>query len=284
MLKYKIKDIESLTGIKAHTLRVWEKRYNLFQPERTDTQIRTYSTKDLKKILNISVLYQNGWKISKIAKLSAEEISKNVMELSSTKEVSNAVVSLLIQALIDFDDTRFERVLNNTIAKEGLFHAYVNYILPFLKHIGVMWSVGAIEPAHEHFVSNIIRQKIIISIDQLEPVESKSIDYVLYCPEGEWHEIGLLFYYYRLKKQGKRVFYLGTSVPFDSVIKTIKLLNPKALVSSFVTSIEKERLDKHLVDLRKVFKQKIYVGGRCIDQYEFSKFNDVFHISALLSV
>ncbi|MEX1191119.1 MAG: MerR family transcriptional regulator [Brumimicrobium sp.] len=284
VLVYKIKDIEILTGIKAHTLRVWEKRYNLFNPERTNTKIRTYSDKDLKKALNISVLYKKGWKISKLAKLSDEEISNEVIQIYSSKEISNVVISLLIQSLIDFDNIRFERILNNAISKEGLHYAYFNYILPFLKHVGVMWSVGAIQPAHEHFVSNIVRQKIIASIDDLEEEQTGEVDYVLYCPEHEWHEIGLLFYYYVLKNKGFRVLYLGACSPIESVLKTTDLLKPKAVVASFVTSIDSTKLEEHLVAVRKKFNNPIYLGGSYIEDIDLSKFKQVLHIKSLIPV
>jgi len=203
MANYRIKDIETLTGIKAHTIRMWEKRYGILQPDRTDTKIRTYSDEDVTRILNVSILNNNGWKISKIAALDDFTLRREVLAASRQPNEDSALVNLLIQSLIYMDEDLFHRVIDNAVEKENFKTVYINYIIPFLKKIGVMWHVGSINPAQEHFISNLIRQKLIVAIDKLPTPVNTSIDYLLFCREQEWHEIGLLFYHYCLKEDGQ---------------------------------------------------------------------------------
>ncbi|HZH86083.1 MAG TPA: MerR family transcriptional regulator [Brumimicrobium sp.] len=278
MAEYKIKDLETLTGIKAHTIRMWEKRYDLLSPERTETKIRTYSDEDLVKLLNISILYDNGWKISKIAECSEQEIKRNVDRICNDEQSFSAVVSLLIQSMIEMDCDTFERVLNKSIEKEGLEMAYQNYLLAFLNRIGVLWMVGTITSVQEHFVSNLIRQKVIVETDKLPIVDKRRFDAVLFTPEGEFHEISLLYYNYILKKRNYRTLYLGANLPITDLKKTLKTTNPKNLIVSMVANVNEIDYSQYLNQLINEVKLPIFLGGAIVDSYGLPKSEIVFPI------
>ena len=261
MGEYKIKDIEVLTGIKAHTLRIWEKRYEIMVPERTDTQIRTYSDAELSFLLNISLLNKSGYKISKIAKLSAQEINDLVWKIKVSNNLDNSGEKFIL-ALIHLDELLFRDTLGDLIQEVGLENTFTNHLIPFLDRIGVMWLVGSITPAQEHFISNLIRQKIISEIDKLPIPDSSSAPLMLFLPEHEWHEIGLLYYQFLLRNKGLHTVYLGQSLPYESAIDCIRSLNPKAILTSWLTAVEDEFMIKYFEQLKSVVGDKIiYAGG-----------------------
>jgi DNA-binding transcriptional MerR regulator len=261
MAEYKIRDLEVLTGIKAHTLRIWEKRYGLIQPERTDTQIRTYSDKELTMLLNVALLNKHGIKISKIANMTPNEVNEKVAELKKG-EHSDSSTEMLILALIELDEVLFKHTFTDLVNKHGLEKTFSNYIVPFLDRIGVMWLVGSINPAQEHFISTLIRQKVIVEIDKLPIPEKKYGPVILYTPEHEWHELGLLFYNYVLRSIGVYTVYLGQSVPFDSLIECVEKLRPKAIISSWVTAVDKKFMQHYFKDLNKKAEGvDLYAGG-----------------------
>jgi len=221
MAVYSIKELESLSGIKAHTIRIWEKRYNLIEPHRTTTNIRYYTDNELKKILNVSVLNRHGIKISNIAKLSDKELKDEIMRVSSSNPSTENTIDSMIISMIDMDELKFISTLNKAIAKQGFTNAYINIVYPFLDKIGVLWMAGDINPAQEHFVLNLVRQKLIAAVDSFSHVYNPNAQkFLLFLPEGEWHEIGLLLALYLLKEAGHNVVYLGQSVPYSDVIAT----------------------------------------------------------------
>lgn len=260
MAEYKIRDIEALTGIKAHTIRIWEKRYGILVPDRTASKIRTYSEADLMLLLNVSILNQNGIKISKIAQMSVTELKDKVRAASFSKESESAVLSLLIGGLIEFDAVLIRRILQSIILKEGVRACYLNYILPFLDRIGVMWLVGSITPAQEHFVSNLIREMLIVETSKLVvPIKPKKT-YVLFCREGDWHELSLLFYNYLLIEKGHQTVYLGQSLPLDK----LELIGDKTNLTAFVTSLISPLDDKAQKDMIRFINKTthpVYLGG-----------------------
>jgi DNA-binding transcriptional MerR regulator len=261
MAAYKIKDIEVLTGIKAHTIRIWEKRYGILEPDRTDTQIRTYNDKDLTFLLNISMLNKSGFKISKIAGLSNEEIGELVWNL----KYNNADNSdeKLVLALIELDERLFGQALNNLIEIHGLEKAFSDVIIPFLERIGVMWIVGTINPAQEHFISNLIRQKVIGEIDKLPIPDKGAQQIMLFLPEHEWHELGLLFYQYTLRKNGINTIYLGQSLPYDSLLLAIEKVQPNAILTSWLAAVDDKFIATFFSNLLKDTKKQIdiFAGG-----------------------
>lgn len=246
MGKYSIKDLEKLSRIKAHTIRIWEKRYNLISPERTDTNIRYYGDNQVKRLLNISILNNNGVKVSHIADFTDEQIRSKVEEfLLKSNEFDNHI-QYLIGAMMNLDEAKFVLEFNRFTEAFGFEDTMLKIIYPMLDRIGVLWLTDHITPAHEHFISNLIRQKLLAEINRL-PVPEKTDDvWVLFLPEHESHEVGLLFAYYVLKNLGKTVFYLGQNVPTTSIFGVIEEIKCNNLFSIWTTPVDDETFDAYL--------------------------------------
>lgn len=235
MGKYSIKELEKLSGIKAHTIRIWEKRHNIIEPQRTSTNIRFYTDVDLKRIINVSLLNSHGFKISKIADMSAEDVIRKVQEISEQKNDALIPIDQLLIAMVDLNEEQFERIVSQYTQKFGLDRAITEVVYPFLDKIGVLWQTGEITPAHEHFISNLIRQRLIVSIAALPIPTSSSKRALLFLPEGELHELGLLFLHYIIRKNGYKTYYLGQSVPYDDLKKVYEVHKPQLLITSFTS-------------------------------------------------
>ena len=261
MGKYSIRELEKLSGIKAHTIRIWEKRHNIITPSRTHTNIRLYSDSDLKKIINVSLLNNSGIKISKIADMSADDLNKKVMEIAEVRNDLFIPIEQLVAAMVDIDEEAFEKVLNNLILRNGFVKTVTEIVYPFLERIGILWQTQNITPAHEHFISNLIRQKIIVAIDglQLPPKTAKSV--MLFLPEGEMHEIGLLFYHYLTRHAGYRTYYLGQSVPHNDLKSVFARHMPDFLITSITTAPASPVADYLRVLCRDFPGTPIYVSG-----------------------
>ena len=264
MGNYSIKDIERISGIKAHTLRIWEKRYGIIEPNRTDTNIRYYTNEQLKKILNIAILNNYGLKISKIVGLSAAELHQKVIEISSEEVEENLQIEALVVAMVEVDESRFEKILANCTLRLGFEQTILNIVYPFFKKVGVLWQAGAINPAQEHFISNLIRQKLIVAIDsQGMMVKDDAKRFLLFLPEGELHELGLLFYNYLIQKSGHKVIYLGQSVPLDDVVKVNSLSPADYVVTASLSISAPESVNALLQNLLDLFpSQKIFIANR----------------------
>lgn len=263
---YSIKDLEKLSGIKAHTLRIWEKRYSLFEPDRTKTNIRYYSNDDLKRILNISILNKNGIKISKIALMRDEEITEKVAELNLILTDNEDVIDNLMVGMIDLDESHFENIFTACISRIGFENTIQKVISPFFTRIGTMWQTGGINPAQEHFVSNIVRQKMIVAIDGLKNSKTKKKgSAVLFLPENELHELSLLFYNYALKSRNYKTIYLGQSVPSADIIKVSEIVKPDLILSIITTPYQKKEFDK-LIKLIQTLsdKRQILLSGKVV--------------------
>lgn len=263
MSAYSIKDLENLSGIKAHTLRIWEQRYSIIQPRRTLGNIRSYDDEDLKLVLNIALLRDKGFKISKIAKLSLEELSKEVVNLSQQALSYPDQIYSLTLAMIDLDEERFEKVISTNILQHGFENTMINIVYPFLSRIGTLWMTGSIGPAQEHFITYLIRQKMIVAIDgQVVKADENSQTFVLFLPEGETHEIGLLFANYILRARNHKVIYLGQSLPFDELKFVVNLHNPDYIFSAFTSVPGSDDILDYLKKLGTTFtEQKILVTG-----------------------
>lgn len=258
---YKIKDLEQLTGIKAHTIRVWEKRYGILNPERTDTQIRTYSDKELVSILNVALLNKSGLKISRIAEMSEKEVNQKVADLKGNYVVETSYEQL-VMSLVELDENLFKSTLSNLIEDFGLEVTFTNHLIPFLDKIGIMWLVGSINAAQEHFMSNLIRQLIITEIDKIEVPALREKPIMLFLPEHEWHEISLLFYQFVLRKMGKSTFYLGQSLPYGAVVECVEKIQPACLVTSWLTSVDGAFVKKYFQRLHNDTNGlKVFAGG-----------------------
>lgn len=249
MTTYSVTQVEAITGISSHKLRIWERRYTFIKPNRTDTNIRYYTDEDLKLLINIGVLSRNGIKISQIDKMSNKEIEDKVLEISdnAVPEMEDEISSL-VMSTINLDEDLFNRVFQRQLIQNGLFGTISELIYPFLSKIGVFWGTSKIIPAQEHFISNLIRQKIIAAIDTLAdpPVGAPGI--LLFLFEGEMHELPLLLSTFIAKNNGWKVYYLGQNVPLDNVIVTAKMINIK-LVMSMITAPRIEDLSD---DIRKL--------------------------------
>ena len=263
MSNYSIKDLEQLSGIKAHTLRIWEQRYNIINPKRTDTNIRTYDDKDLKLVLNIALLQAHDFKISAIAKLSLEELSKEVLAISDRQLNYPDQIHALTITMIDIDEERFEKIMATNVLHFGFENTMINIIYPFLGRIGTLWITGSIGPAQEHFITNLIRQKIIVAIDgQVLKLDANSKTYVLYTPEGELHEIPLLFANYVLWARNNKVVYLGQSMPFSELKFICELHKPDYLFSVITSTPGQDEIQQYVDKLGNSFPEvKVLLTG-----------------------
>ena len=237
MSTFSIRDLEHLSGIKAHTIRIWEQRYELIQPKRTDTNIRYYDDHDLKLILNVALLKENGVKISKIAEMTESDMQREVIKLTERNLRYPEQIHSLTIAMVDLDEERFEKIISSNILKLGFEKTMINVIYPFLSKIGILWQTGAINPAQEHFISNLVRQKLIAAIDGQYFVSSeKARKYILYLPEGELHELSLLFADYIIKSRNNRTVYLGQSLPFMDLTAVYDIHKPDYILSVITTT------------------------------------------------
>lgn len=238
MNAFTIKDVENLSGIKAHTIRIWEQRYSLLTPKRTHTNIRYYSNDDLKTILNISLLNKYGFKISRINKMSAVEMRDRILSLSQGEALQDRICNELVQQMIDLDAEGFEATIDNYIHARGIEKAIIYILFPFLERIGILWHTSKINPGQEHVVSNIIRQKLIVGIQSVASHLHTGKTATLFLPEGEHHELGLLFVHYLLKSRGVGVLYIGADVPLKDLQYVAQLKKPD-LLYTHLTSVAK---------------------------------------------
>lgn len=249
MGQYSIKELEKLSGIKAHTIRIWEKRHHIVEPQRTDTNIRLYSDEDLKKIINVSLLNNQGIKISRIADMSLEEINKKILELSEQKPEADIFIDQMIVAMMDMDEAKFEAVISKLSDRFGFEKTITGMVYPFLDKIGVLWQTGNITPAHEHFITNLIRQKIITAIAALRIPPRTAPKAVLFLPEGELHELGLLFYHYLVRYKGFYTYYLGQSVPYKDLKEVYAIHQPIILITSLISTPAARDLQDYMNNL-----------------------------------
>ncbi len=268
MLRYSINDLEKITGIKAHTIRIWEKRYNVVCPQRTDTNIRYYDDSDLKKLLNISTLNKHGFKISEIIKMDNEKLCDKIVEVSSTSNNYDSHLNNLVVSMIEMDEDKFEKVLSSAIIKLGFEKTITHIIYAFLEKVGILWQIGTINPAQEHFISNLIRQKLIIAIDgQQNTPKINAKTFLLYLPENELHELGLLFYSYIIKKAGHKVIYLGQSVPLRDLLEVITIREADFIITYFVAALDCKQIPDYLKKISEGFAQKdIFIAGLQVKQ------------------
>ncbi len=263
MGRYSIKELERLSGIKAHTIRTWEKRYNVFNPNRTETNIRYYSDKDLKKLLNISLLSRHGYKISKISDLSLDEINRKIATLEDNFEDIESYIEQLTVCMIEMDEIKFEKLLSVYVLKFGFEKTIQEIVFPFLRKVGVLWLSDNINPIQEHFISNLIRQKIIVAIDGLSIRAVPDAPRVmLFLPENELHEISLLYFHYLIRKLQFNTFYLGQHVPVRNLEEAAKIYRPSYLITSISYSADAEELQEYAHLLSNKFPNcGIYMTG-----------------------
>ena len=252
---FSIKDLENLSGIKAHTIRIWEKRYNLLSPERTQTNIRMYSLLSLQKLLNITLLYENGLKISKIAQLTNEEIPLKVREIIDEKSIKNNMMNALKLSMINFDQNLFHNTYNQLLVDLSFREIFKDYFVPLLQELGYLWQTNTISTTHEHFITNFVKQKVYTNtekVQRLEPVDPNKI-FVLFLPENEVYELGILYLNYELNLRGYKSIYLGQSVPIENLEPLLANDNFIEFVTYATVEPSKEKIDKYI----QRFKKKI---------------------------
>ena len=257
-VNFSIKDLENLTGIKAHTIRIWEKRYNLLTPNRTDTNIRNYSITSFQKLLNISYLNNNGLKISKIASLKEEEIPIKVREIASRARVEDHAINALKMAMINFDQVLFYNTYNNLIETKTFSDVFYTVFLPLLNEIGLLWQTNTITPAHEHFLSVHIKQKILLNIERLQSLEPRPVSksYILFLPDHEIHDIGLLFVNYQLRRKGYHTIFLGESMPMESLGDLHEFFDEITFLSYFTVQPETGQMMSYIKRFHKLLLEK----------------------------
>lgn len=263
MAVYSINDLEKLSGIKAHTIRVWESRYGLMQPQRTPTNIRYYDDDDLKFLLNIAFLNRNGYRISVIAKMDQKEITDKVAELSDVQLDEAVQLDALTIAMIEMDELKFDRIISANIKQLGFERTMIEVILPFLDKLGLLWLTGSIHPVQENFISYLIRQKLIVAIDQLAvPSDEAAEKFLIYLPEQEKQELSLLFVHYLLKARGKRVIYIGHDVRLYDVKDAYDIHQPDFIFTMITETYAKEPVNTYLEKLKEHFSEaEVLVTG-----------------------
>jgi DNA-binding transcriptional MerR regulator len=254
---FSIRDLENLSGIKAHTIRIWEKRYNLLVPQRTATNIRTYSLSSLQKLLNVTLLYNNGYKISKISRIPEENIPLMVREIVSKNSVKNHAINAFKLSMINFDQTLFMSTYNSVLQENSFRDVFKEVFIPLLNEIGLLWQTDTISPAHEHFITSLIKQKILINTEKLQGQEptNKSKIFVPFLPENEIHEIGLLYLNYEIVLRGYKSIYLGQTVPLDTLKDVMKYFENICFVSYFTVTPTKEKIEKYMIQFTELVKE-----------------------------
>ncbi|MEO7310860.1 MAG: MerR family transcriptional regulator [Chitinophagaceae bacterium] len=266
MNAFTIKDLENLSGIKAHTIRIWEQRYNFLKPQRTNTNIRYYSNEELKTILNVALLNKYGFKISHLDKMMPADILDKIYLLSQSQAQYDRVINDLVTCMVDLDIDKLEEILDDYIIGRGMEKTITQVIFPFLEKIGILWATSHITPAQEHLVSNVVRQKLLVGIERSKSVVKLDKSLLLFLPEGEHHELGLLFMYYLLKNKGVRVWYLGSNVPVKDLDFIIKAKKPDAVYAHLTSVANNFNFEKFLNRLHQIAPATPFVVSGILTQ------------------
>jgi DNA-binding transcriptional MerR regulator len=249
---FSIKDLENLSGIKAHTIRIWEKRYAVLEPMRTDTNIRLYDLASLQKLLNITLLHNHGYKISKISKFPPEKIPELVNEIISTKSAKNHAISSFKMAMMNFDQTLFFNTYNKLLSEKSFREVFYEVFIPLMSELGLLWQTDTITPAHEHFISYLIKQKLLINTEKVQVIQPTRTDkvFVLYLPMNEVHELGVMYLNYEILTAGYKTIYLGESVPTSSLKDVKKYFDNIVFVSYMTVQPDKEKINEYIEDIK----------------------------------
>lgn len=264
---FSIRDLENLTGVKAHTIRIWEKRYNLLKPNRSETNIRYYDVNSLTKLLNIKYLNENGYKISKIAALNKAQITSNIKKIESANKVENESINAFKIAMLTFNQALLRNTYNSLIKEKPFKEIFLSIFIPLLNEIGILWQVGTVTPSHEHYISTFIKQKILLNIEDLQAKNetNKKTTFVLYLPENEIHDIGLLYLNYELINKGYHTIYLGQNTPIKSLKDLLDFFDDITFISYFTVKPEAKLIPKYIEEfnnsLLKTEKINLYLLG-----------------------
>ena len=270
---FSIKDLENLSGIKAHTIRIWEKRYNVLEPMRTETNIRMYDLENLQKLLNITLLHNHGYKISKISKLSEGRIPELVNEIISEKSAKHHAISSFKMAMMNFDQALFFNTYNNLLSEKSFRDVFYDVFIPLIHELGLLWQTNTISPAHEHFITYLIKQKILTNtevVQSMEPTKSDRV-FVLYLPMNEVHELGLMYLNYEILSHGYKTIYLGESVPTESLKDLKKHFDNITYICYTTVEPNKSEINPYIKELQTEIMEdssKLWVIGRMIEHVD----------------
>jgi DNA-binding transcriptional MerR regulator len=276
---FSIKDLENLSGIKAHTIRIWEKRYNVLQPMRSDTNIRNYDLQSLQKLLNVVLLNDYGYKISRIAEHSSEKIELLVREIISEKSTKNHAINAFKLAMVNFDQALFFNTYNSLLSEKSFREVFYEIVIPLMEEIGLLWQAGTISPAQEHFITFLIKQKLFLNIEKLQVLDPTKTDkvFVLYLPENEIHELGLMYLNYEMLSKGYKTIYLGESVPVDSLIVMNDYFDNIVYVSYLTVEPTKDALNDYVDEITtKIINSnsQVWLLGRMVQFIDIKKISD----------
>ena len=285
MKRYSIKELEKFSGIKAHTIRIWEQRYQLLTPERTDTNIRYYSEDQLRYLLNVSLLIENGYRISQICNFSEEEFNERLVDVinhqATDKEDQqlNATINEMVLAMLDLDEKRFDKIITSGLLQRPFEQMLVKVVFPFLKRIGVMWRTGEVSTAQEHFIYQLIRQKVIVAIDGLMPPTEDAEKYLIFLPKSEFNDLIILLFTYILKNRGKQCIYLGVDIPFKDLKQVTSITQPDVLFTFIKAPASKIDTQAYVYELAENFSHKeILISGNPYFMDELDYPNNVLMI------
>ena len=270
--KFSIKDLENLSGIKAHTIRIWEKRYNLFQPNRTDTNIRCYDLENLQKLLNVTFLYNNGYKISKISQLGEDNIPKVVKNMVAEQRDNGHVLNSFKMSMMNFDQALFFKTYNALLKEKSFREIFYEDFIPFLNEVGLLWQTDTITPSHEHFICALIKQKILVNTEKLQfsTPTNASKTFVLYLPDNEIHELGLMFLNYEILSKGYQSIFLGQSIPIFSLKDLVPLYDNIVFVSYFTVQPDKENIMAYLNEFHEMLLKdtasELWISGKMLQE------------------
>jgi MerR family transcriptional regulator, light-induced transcriptional regulator len=260
-MSFTIKELESLSGIKAHTIRIWEQRYKFLRPSRTDTNIRRYNNEELKTLLTVALLNKYGYKISKIDEMRPEQRTEAVLNLQQPDAYDEYVINELIGCMIDLKSNEYEKLLSKQIAEQGIEKTITGIIFLFLERVGILWQTNRLRPVQEHIVSAIIRQKLIYAIDGLEFPQVEAPLFILFLPEGEHHELGLLYVYYLLRKKGIPTIYLGANVPLKDIQYILQVKSPQYLYLHLTSFPGQAKFERLLQQLQQNSTTRVVISG-----------------------
>ena len=267
---FTIRDLENISGIKAHTIRIWEKRYNLLEPQRTETNIRYYSPENLTKLLNIVLLNNHNYKISKIAAMSEEDITVKSRELAFSIAINDEAINSFKLAMFQFDKILFNNTYNKLLHKKTFREIFKDVFIPFLDHIGLLWQTETLLPAHEHFISNLIAQKIQINTEKLQySINDTNKTYVLFLPENEIHELGLMYLNYELVLRGHHTIYLGQSLPLNNLNYFLESDREICFVTSLTIQPYDDKIEEYFSEIDEVMnssKNSFIAIGRKVEK------------------
>ena len=283
-MSFTIKELESLSGIKAHTIRIWEQRYQFLKPSRTTTNIRRYNNEELKTLLTVALLNKYGYKISRIDEMQHDQRIQAALQLQEPTARQEYVINELIGCMIDLKSIEFEKLLNQLIADNGVEETIKGVIFLFLERVGILWQTNRLRPVQEHIISCIIRQKIIHAIEGLPFAEKESPLFVLFLPEGEHHELGLLYVYYLLRKQGIATLYLGANVPLSDIEYVAQVKQPQYLYLH-LTTFPQSRYSRLLQQIQKHNADStLILSGYMAQHYEKAAAENVVLLQSLQAV